>query len=427
MPGPVSAGPQLFHRTVLANRARVVTEEIPGSRSIALGVWIGTGSRSEKAPEGGSAHFIEHLLFKGTPARTASVLAREIDSLGGHLDAFTGREYTCFYLKILVEHVERGLEILSDILLHSTFPPHELERERKVVLEEIKMSEDNPEDTVYETLVQNIWPRNPLGRPILGREQTISSVSRKDLLTFFRRHYRSSNVIFAAAGGLGHDRLEDLWKSHFPMPRRSPLSSRPRAPRLAAGFYGRERDLEQTHLCFGTGGMPQADDDRYVLYVLNSILGGSMSSRLFQEIREKRGLAYSVYSSHTAYRDTGLFTVSVGTSPEMAPRVVRLVKAQLDRICARPPSAREVARARDHIKGSLILGLESSGSRMMSLARQEIYFRRQFGIEEIIRGIEEVTPRAVQDLARRIFLPECSAWAAVGPEESLARIDRSLR
>lgn len=416
--------PQSLSRTVLPSGVRIVTEEVPGSRSIALGVLIGTGSRSEKIAQGGSAHFIEHLLFKGTPTRTAAALAREIDSLGGNLDAFTSREYTCYYLNILVEHIEKGLAILSDILLNSTFPPAEIERERQVILEEIKMSEDSPEDTVYELLVQNIWPRSSLGRPILGKAATIASISRSTLLDFFRRYYRSSNLVLAAAGGIEASRLEELWHRAFSFSGQ-PVASRRRGRQgFASGFFSRERALEQTHLCFGTRGLPQNHEDRYILYVLNSILGGSMSSRLFQEIREKRGLAYSVYSSHSSYRDTGLFSVSVGTSPHLAPRVVKLVESQIERIRSRRPTAGEVSRARDHLKGNLILSLESNGSRMMSLAKQEIYYGRQFGIDETLRGIEAVTPQAVQDLAGRLFRPEESAWAAVGPAGSLDRIAR---
>ncbi len=409
---------------MLPNGARIVTEQIAGSRTIALGVWVGTGSRSESPSLGGCAHFIEHLLFKGTATRSASALAREIDSIGGHLDAFTGREYTCFYLNILVEHVERGFAILSDILLNSTFPPQEIERERKVVLEEIKMGEDSPEDTVYELLVQNIWPRNPLGRPILGDNSSIGAMSRAELVSFFRDHYRSGNLVFAAAGGIDHNRLEQLWKKHFALPKRQAPLRRRTSPRFRKGFYRKARSLEQTHLCFGSRGLKQTHRDRYALYVLNSIFGGSMSSRLFQEIREKRGLAYSVFSSHSSYRDTGLFTISVGTSPDTARRVARLVEGQIDRICKRPPSAREVVRARDHIRGNVILGLESAGNRMMSIARQELYFKRIFGIDETIEAVESITPRRVHEVAQELFAPGSSAWAAVGPEKSLEMLAR---
>ncbi|MFC1657315.1 M16 family metallopeptidase [Candidatus Moduliflexota bacterium] len=424
MQGGVSTPSQNFSRTILPNGARIVTEEIPGSRSIALGVWIATGSRSEEPAEGGSAHFIEHLLFKGTPSRSASALAREIDSVGGHLDAFTGREYTCFYLNVLAEQVERGMEILADIFLHSSFPPHEVERERNVILEEIRMSEDSPEDKVYELLVQNIWPRSSLGRPILGTASTIASLSRSKLLAFRRRYYRSSNLVFAAAGGMDHDSLGTLWRRHFPMARGALKPPLRRPPRFLPGFYGKAKDLEQTHLCFGTRGLGQASRDRYALYVLNNILGGTMSSRLFQEIREKRGLAYSVFSTHSSYREAGLFMVSVGTSPVLAPRVVRLVEGQLKKLCARPPSRAEVKRARDQIKGSLILSLESSGSRMMSLAKQEIYFGRHFGIDDTIARVERVEAADVHRVAQKIFQTESSAWAAVGPEESLDKVSR---
>ncbi len=419
--------PQVFRRTVLPSGVRVVSEEIPGSRSVALGVWVRTGSRAEKAAQGGAAHFIEHLLFKGTPSRSAAALAREIDAIGGHLDAFTSREYTCYYLNVLVEHLERGMEILSDILLNSLFPSQEVERERMVILEEIKMSEDNPEDSVYELLVQNIWPGNALGRPILGRNGTIGSLSRDELVAFFRGHYRASNLVFAAAGGIEHHSLEGLWKKFFPVPPGRPVRTRPSRPRFRGGFYGRPRELEQTHLCFAAPGLSQTDPRRFGLHVLNSLFGGSMSSRLFQEIREKRGWAYSIFSSHSAFRDTGLFTVSVGTSPDLAHRVVGLIDREMARIAGRTPSAAEVARAKDHLKGNVILGLESNSSRMMSLARQEIYFRRQFGIDETIRGVEAVTAGEVHDLARCLFVPSSAAWAAVGPEASIKKISQGRR
>jgi predicted Zn-dependent peptidase len=232
------------------------------------------------------------------------------------------------------------------------------------------------------------------------------------VLSFFREHYRSGNLVFAAAGGIDHSRLEQLWRKHFPLPKRRVPSRQRTSPRFRKGFYRKARSLEQTH------------SDRYALYVLNSIFGGSMSSRLFQEIREKRGLAYSVYSAHSSYRDTGLFTVSVGTSPDMARRVARLVEGQIDRISRRPPSAREVDRARDHIKGNVILGLESAGNRMMSISKQELYFKRIFGIDETIEAVESVTPRRVHEVAQELFAPESSAWAAVGPEKSLEMLAR---
>jgi predicted Zn-dependent peptidase len=314
------------------------------------------------------------------------------------------------------------MDILSDILINSTFPAHEIERERKVILEEIKMSEDNPEDCVYELLVRNIWPKSPLGRPILGDNTSIGAMKRAELVAFFRRHYRASNLIFASAGGIEHARIESLWKTHFPLPRSRTISPSAATPGFRKGVFRKARDLEQTHLCLGTRGLKQVHRDRYALHVFNSIFGGSMSSRLFQEIREKRGLAYSVFSSHSSYGDTGLFTVSVGTSPDMAKRVVRLVEGQIGKICSRPPSAREVTRAKDHIRGNVILGLESNGNRMMSIARQELFFNRLHGIDKTIEAVEAVTPQKVHDVAGRLFGNGRTAWSAVGPEKSLEKL-----
>ncbi|HEY5999874.1 MAG TPA: pitrilysin family protein [bacterium] len=421
-----TAGPQIFGRTLLESGARIVTEELPGRPTVSLGVWVGSGSRAEAPGLEGGAHFIEHLLFKGTKKRTAAALAKEIDAIGGHLDAFTSREYTAYYLNLLVDHVERGMDILADILLHSTFPAAEVERERRVILEEIRSADDNPEDCVYELLVQGMWRGNALGRPILGGHASVGAVTRARLLEFFAGHYRSANLVFAGAGGLGHAQLERLWRRHFPFPKRSHRPPRQTAPRVRPGFYGRPRELEQAYLVCGCGGLEQDHPDRYALYVLNTIVGGSMSSRLFQEVREKRGLAYSVFSSHTAYRDTGLFSISVGTRPDQAAQVVRIVRRELARIAERAPGAKEVARARDHLKGNLVLGLESGGHRMMKLAKQEIYFGRQFTIADTLRRIDAVEPKQLRELAARLFEPARCAWSAVGPAASVEKAAREV-
>jgi predicted Zn-dependent peptidase len=418
-----SAGPQVFGRTLLPSGVRVVTEELAGRPTVSLGVWVGSGSRVERAGLEGGAHFIEHLLFKGTKRRTAAALAKEIDAIGGHLDAFTSREYTAFYLNLLVDHIERGMEILADILLNSTFPAVEVERERRVILEEIRSSEDNPEDCAYELLVQGLWGGSPLGRPILGSPKSVGKMPRTRLLEFFADNYRSGNLVFAAAGGVTHELLARLWRCWFPFPKRAHRPVRRAAPRLKPGFYSRPRDLEQIYLNYACAGLEQDHADRYALYVLNTIIGGSMSSRLFQEVREKRGLAYSVFSSHAAYRDAGLFTVSVGTRPDQA---VRIVRRELERIAARAPGAKEMARARDHLKGNLVLGLESGGHRMMKLAKQEIYFGRQFTIADTLQRIDEVAPAHLSRLAARLFIPARSAWSAVGPAASIEKVAREV-
>ncbi len=422
----VSAGPQVFGRTLLPSGVRVVTEELAGRPTVSLGVWVGSGSSVERAGLEGGAHFIEHLLFKGTKKRTAAALAKEIDAIGGHLDAFTSREYTAFYLNLLVDHLERGMEILSDILLHSTFPANEVERERRVILEEIRCAEDNPEDCAYELLVQGLWGGSTLGRPILGSPGSVGKVPRARLLKFFADNYRSGNLVFAAAGGVTHEHLERLWRRYFPFPKRVHRPASQTTPRVKPGFYSRARDLEQIYLNYACAGLEQDHADRYALYVLNTIIGGSMSSRLFQEVREKRGLAYSIFSSHSAYRDAGLFSVSVGTRPDQAPRVARIIRRELERIAARAPGAKEVTRARDHLKGNLVLGLESGSHRMMKLAKQEIYFGRQFTIEETLERIDEVAPAHLCRLAGRLFDPARSAWSAVGPAASIEKVAQEL-
>jgi predicted Zn-dependent peptidase len=413
--------------TTLDNGFRIASDRMASVETVSLGVWVGSGSRVEPAGLAGGAHFIEHLLFKGTRTRSAAALAKQIDAIGGHLDAFTSREYTAFYLNLLVDHVERGLEILADILLRSTFPAAEVERERRVILEEIRSAEDNPEDCAYELLVQGLWRGSALGRPILGGARSVGAVPRERLLGFFADHYRSGNLVFAAAGGLSHERLERLWRRFFPIRKKEHRPPRQAPPRITPGFYSRARELEQTYLNFACAGLAQDHPDRYALYVLNTIVGGSMSSRLFQQVREKRGLAYSIFSSHTAYRDAGIFSISVGTRPDQAPRVVRLIRGELERIAAHAPGVREVARARDHLKGNLVLGLESGGHRMMKLAKQEIYFGRQFTIADTLERIDEVGPERLRRLAALLFVPKASAWSAVGPAASLERAAREAR
>jgi predicted Zn-dependent peptidase len=316
------------------------------------------------------------------------------------------------------------MDILADILLRPR-SRRRGGRERRVILEEIRSAEDNPEDCAYELLVQGIWGGSPLGRPILGRPKSVGGVPRARLLTFFDEHYRSGNLVFAAAGGITHERLERLWRRHFPFPKRTHRPARQTPPRVTPGFFSRARDLEQTYLNFACAGLSQDHVERYALYVLNTIIGGSMSPGSSKRSGEARP-AYSV-SPRTAYRDAGLFSISVGTRPDQAAKVVRIVRRELARIAAHAPGTKEVARARDHLKGNLVLGLESGGHRMMKLAKQEIYFGRQFTIADTLERIDEVSPDQLRRLAARIFEPARCAWSAVGPAASLEKAAREAR
>ena len=391
-------------KEVLANGLTLITESMPHVRSVAMGVWLKRGSRHETPQKTGISHFIEHMVFKGTRNRSAEQIASEVDSIGGHMDAFTAKEYASFHLKVLDEHLPLAVEILGDILLHPLFDPLEMAKEKKVIFEEINMVEDTPDDLVMELFTGAFWPDHPLGRPILGTKHSVSSFRREQLATFFKASYRPANLVVSAAGHLDHRATAELVQRHFGelAPGGSGRNGGP--PRAAVRIVTRsKRELEQVHLCLGTPAYPQAHDDRYGAYILNTVLGGSMSSRLFQNVREKRGLVYSISSGMTAYSDAGIMSVYAGTSLDSVDEVLRLTIEELRRMKGEPLPEAELRRAKDHLKGSLMLSLENTGSRMSHLARQEIYFGRQFGLDEITAGIERVDREHVQRIANEIF------------------------
>ena len=372
-------------------------------RSISIGVWLTRGSRHETADLGGIAHFVEHMLFKGTGTRTAEDIAQAIDSIGGQLDAFTAKEYAAYYIKVLDEHLPLALDILSDIVLNPAFSPADVEREKKVVVEEIKMIEDTPDELVHEIFTQGFWEDHPLGRPILGTKETVEALTAEALSGYFRNAYTPRNLVISAVGNLEHAHLRDLVEQKFGALTSAGEVIQERAPSVVPKILIRNKDLEQSHVCLGSDSYPQDHDDRYASYVLNTLLGGSMSSRLFQNVREKRGLAYAVSSGLAAYRDAGAFSVYAGCANEAVGEVVDLVVEELKNVKATPVPEAELRRTKDHLKGSLVLGLESTGSRMSHLARQEIYFDRQFGLDETLQGIERVTTEDVQRVATELF------------------------
>jgi predicted Zn-dependent peptidase len=406
-------------REVLDNGLRLVTESMPHVRSISIGVWLTRGSRHETAERGGIAHFVEHMLFKGTGERSAEDIAQAIDSIGGQLDAFTAKEYASYYIKVLDEHLPLAVDILSDIVLHPAFAAVDIEREKKVVLEEIKMVEDTPDDLVHELFTQHLWEGHPLGRPILGTPETVEALSRESLQAYFGSAYTAPNFIVSAAGNLEHAQVRDLIARAF---ERTPeVDHRPaeRPPAVVPQVLIRDKELEQSHICVGTGSYAQDHDDRYVSYVLNTVLGGSMSSRLFQNIREKRGLAYAVFSGLSAYRDAGSFTVYAGCAGEAVGQVIDLIVEELRGIKGAPVAEAELRRAKDHLKGSLMLSLENTASRMSHLGRQEIYFDRQFSLDETLQGIERITVDDVQRVARDLFSSGSLAATVLGPVDGL--------
>jgi predicted Zn-dependent peptidase len=400
---------------VLPSGLTILTEEMHNIRSVSLGVWLKQGSRHERPEENGISHFIEHLLFKGTERRSAAEIARTIDSIGGQCDAFTSKEYTCFYARVLDDHLPLALDLLADIVLHPKFDPENIEKERRVIFEEIKMVEDSPDELVYDLFTESFWKSHPLGRPIQGTVESVGALGPETLMTFFREAYFPANVVIAAAGHLDSARFVEMAREAFAsMPATGALRS-VGPPQAQSGIVTREKkDLEQLHLCLGVEAYRQGHPDRYTGYVMNTLLGGTMSSRLFQRIREERGLAYTVFSSINSFADTGHLIVYAATRPEGGRDVVEQVCAELTHLREAPIEESEVSAARDHLKGSLMLSLESSSSRMSNLARQDIYFERQFSLDEIIAGIDRVTAADVQQLARTLLVSSASTVAALG-------------
>jgi predicted Zn-dependent peptidase len=390
-------------RDVLDSGLRILTERMTQVRSISIGVWLTRGSRHESEERSGIAHFVEHMLFKGTATRSAEDIAQAIDSIGGQLDAFTAKEYASYYIKVLDEHLPLAIDILSDIVQNPAFSLEDIEREKKVVVEEIKMVEDTPDDLVHELFTQGFWENHPLGRPILGTRETVESFTAQSLREYFANSYTPPNLIVSAVGNLEHGRVRELVEQKFGSMRAGGPSAPEQAPTVVPKVTIRNKELEQSHICLGAPSYPQSHDDRYSSYVLNTLLGGSMSSRLFQNVREKRGLAYAVFSGLSAYRDAGSFTIYAGCANEAVGEVIDLVVDELRGVKQSPVPPAELQRSKDHLKGSLMLSLENTASRMSHLARQEIYFDRQFSLDETLHGVEKVTPQEVQRVASDLF------------------------
>jgi predicted Zn-dependent peptidase len=392
---------------------------MPHVRSVSIGVWLARGSRHEPQDQSGIAHFVEHMLFKGTATRNAEDIAQTIDSIGGQMDAFTAKEYASYYIKVLDDHLPLAVDVLSDIVRRPAFSPEDIEREKKVVLEEIKMVEDTPDDLVHELFTEHFWEGHPLGRPILGTPETVEALTADKLRGYFNDAYAADNMIVAAVGNIDHERVRELVSRYFgDVPRRG-MTLVDSPPHVVPSIIIRNKELEQSHVCLGTSGYRQDHEDRYASYVLNTVLGGSMSSRLFQNVREKRGLAYAVFSGLSAYRDAGSVTVYAGCANNAVGELVDVVVAELRRLKEDPPPDSELRRAKDHLKGSLMLNLESTSSRMSHLARQEIYFDRQFGLDETLEGVERVTRADLQRVACDLFADGALAATVLGSVNGL--------
>jgi len=413
-------------REVLDSGLRLITESMPHVRSVSIGVWLMRGSRHESDEQGGIAHFVEHMLFKGTGTRSAEDIAQAIDSIGGQLDAFTAKEYAAYYIKVLDEHLPLAVDLLSDIVVHPAFPEDEIDREKKVILEEIKMVEDTPDDLVHELFTQHFWQGHPLARPILGTKETVESFGPDTLRDYFHGVYAAPNLIVSAAGNIQHAQVRDLIEKAFEQLPREAAPHSDAVPTVVPQVVIRAKELEQSHVCLGTNSYPQNHGDRYVSYIMNTVLGGSMSSRLFQNVREKRGLAYSVFSGLSAYRDAGNITIYAGCANSAVREVVDLCVEELRGMKKSLVPDAELRRAKDHLKGSLMLSLENTASRMSHLARQEIYFDRHFGLDETLAGVERVTSPDVQRVAADLFGNGSLAATVLGPspaEMSRAQLD----
>lgn len=412
----------MVYRHRLNNGVRIVGEEISSVRSVSIGVWIGTGSRYETPDNNGISHFLEHMLFKGTESHSARELANAFDSIGGQVNAFTAKEYTCFYAKVLDEHFSTALDTLSDMMFHSTFAPEEMEKEKKVVIEEIRMYEDTPDELVMDLLAENVYVDHPLGYTILGQEGNLKSFARSDVLQYVDERYRAENVVVAVAGNVAEDDVVTLVEQYFGTTFANsdvaPGLLGTRTPGFQIGVNARFKDTEQVHLSLATEGIPAGDPRLYSLILLNNALGSAPSSRLFQEIREERGLAYSVFSFHSAYRDCGMFGIYAGTSPSQVDTVLSLIQETCEDIKVNGITDEEFRKGKEQVKGSMMLSLESTSSRMNRLAKNELILGHDVSLDETLAGINRVTNDDVKAVAQSLFA-ERFAIAAVGPVKDL--------
>jgi predicted Zn-dependent peptidase len=410
-----------IHRHTLPNGLVVITETMQHVRSVSVGIWVRNGSRREVQSENGLAHFMEHMVFKGTERRSAEDIAREMDSVGGMLDAFTSKEQICFNAKVLDEHLPIAFDVIADLVLRPKFDSDDVRKERQVVLEEIKMDLDNPEYLLHDIFTRGFWPAHSLGRPILGTPETVRKFDQEALRNRFRNWFAPDHILVTAAGNITHKQVLELVEKEFGHLKRVGGCEEDPAPSTAAPInLETKRDLEQVHVCIGVPSLPLAHQRRFGVAVLNNLLGGGMSSRLFQNIREKQGLAYAVFSELTPYSDAGMLSVYAGTGKETIGKVLDLTIAEFRAMKESPVSEEELLRAKNHLKGSLMLSLESTSSRMSNLARQELYFHRFSSLDEILASIEAVTREEVQTLAREFFKPEQIAVTVLGPLNGFA-------
>jgi predicted Zn-dependent peptidase len=404
-----------YRKSVLPNGIRVITERMPHVRSVAVGVWVETGSRHEPDGRGGISHLIEHLVFKGTASRSAEAIAREMDSVGGQMDAFTTKEHTCFYVQVLDEHLPLAVDLLTDILLHPLFDAEELEREKSVVLQEIKMVEDTPDDVIHDLFAEQIWSGHPLGKPILGTRQLVESFGRDIIATHFGEEYVPPRIIIAVAGNVTHGRVVELFGRGFNGFTHDPRHRLAQPARIIPGVNIVQKTLEQVHVVLGFPGLHHAAPERYALFLLNDIIGGSMSSRLFQEVRERQGLVYSIHSGVQSYADTGTLYVYAASDPPNFSKVLKSTLKALREVKKQGVTQDELKRSKDHLKGSLMLSLESTSSRMNRLAKHELHFGSFLTLDEMLKAIDRVKHDEVQALVAELLDEDQLALTTLGP------------
>ena len=417
---------EIYKKTILDNGIRVVTEELDAVRSISIGVWIDVGSRDEERDEMGVSHFIEHMLFKGTKNRTAKEIAVSLESVGGGLNAFTGREQTCYYARVLDEHLDIAIDVLSDILKNPLLNSSHFEKEKKVIASEIKELEDSPADLIHDLLMSTMWKDNPLGKPIIGSMESVIQMPRGKLISFMKKNYTCSRVVIAASGNLKHRDLVEKVKRKFEFSSDSqPVKSSIRLPPREAARMVEQRKTAQTHVSLGIPLFPYRDQRRYSSLVLSNILGGGMSSRLFQTVREQLGLAYSIYSFIDFFEDTGVFGIYLGTYKKNAVRVIELVLKEIGRFKKNNLSTRELSNAKYQLKGNLILGMESTSSRMNRLARNELFLNDYVGTDQTIEYINKIKPKDIINIAEEFLLPDKLSTVVLGPvgKDALRQVD----
>ena len=404
----------MFKKEHLSNGIPVVMAQLKNMRSVALGIWVKVGSRDEGLDKNGISHFLEHMFFKGTVKRTAKDIAVEIDSLGGELNAFTSKESTTFYVKVLDEYIEKGIELVSDIFLHSTFPQEDIEKEKRIIKEEIKLVEDTPDDYIHDLFNQTIWGNKGLGQPVLGRRETVKSFTREDLISHIRKYYGTKDVVISCAGNFEYESIISILNKSFGSLRRGSEPEKGPTSHFQSKVEVFHKELSEAHVCFGVEGIPQTSEDRYSLFALNTIFGAGVSSRLFQEIREKRGLAYSIYSFVSSYYDTGIWGVYAGVSRKRVGEVAELIIKEMHDLKSTLTEV-ELQRSKNQLKGNIILGLESTSSRMVNIARQEIYHGRYYSPKEIMKEVDSITLGHIQTLAEKLIKKERFSLTVYGP------------